>query len=109
MRLKFTGALTFDTDEALQNAMQAVTALIDSTDDGFLGKDDVSPLGLHVTISHSGTATATQIEDSREILRLLASKAYSGYVDMMIDGEAERFHAKEIAPKEITVEDIAEE
>lgn len=109
MKLKFAGALTFDTDEALQNAMQSVNSLIDSTDDGFLGKDDISPLGLHVTISHSGTATVSQVEGSREILRLLASKAYSGYVDMLIDGEAERFHAKEIAPKEITVEDIAEE
>ena len=108
MQLKFRGALTFDTDEALENGMQAIRQKIQRTENSFLTTDHIQPLGLHVTVSHSGNVNQAQVDNARDLLETFAGLAYSGYVDMLIDeAQSERFHAKEIAPKEVSVADIA--
>lgn len=108
MHLKFRGALTFDSDEALEHGMTVIEQKIQETDNSFLTMEHIQPLGLHVTVTHSGNVTQAQIVDCRDLLETFAGLAYSGYVDMLLDEtQPERFHAKEIAPKEVSVEDIA--
>lgn len=107
MELKFRGAVTFDDDESLEKCLQEVDGRIGTLDTSFLTMEHIEPLGLHVTVHHSGKATTEQVNECRDILNLLAGNAYSGYVDMEIDGAIERYHAKEIDPKEVSVEDIA--
>ena len=108
MHVKFRGAFTFDEDDALQAGMQAVEQVIAETNSDFLTREHLESLGLHVTISYDGTTTSQQVDAARKILHKLAETAYSGYVDMDVDGQEERFHAKEIAPIEVDVEDIAD-
>jgi|GEM_PF-6651629 len=108
MHLKFRGALTFDTDEALEHGMTVIEQKIQETDNSFLTMEHIQPLGLHVTVTHSGNATQAQVTQCRNLLETFAGLAYSGYVDMLVDDNPqERFHAKEIAPKEVSVDDIA--
>ena len=108
MQLKFRGALTFDEDENLENGLQVIENKIQASENSFLTMEHIQPLGLHVTVNHSGHATEAQVNHCRDLLRQFAGLAYSGYVDMIIgESEPERFHAKEIAPKELSVDDIA--
>lgn len=108
MHLKCLGTFTFDEDDALKQGLDTVKNKIQAMDDSFLTMEHISPLGLHVTVKHSGSATAAQKDTCEDILKTLAKIAYSGYVDLTLDNaEPERFHAKEIGYKEISVEDIA--
>ena len=108
MHLKFRGALTFDTDEALEKCLQEIKQTIQNSGESVLSMDHIEPLGLHLTVNHSGSATPAQRDASRQLLEMIAGAAYSGYVDMIVDEtDQERFHAKEIAPKEVRVEDIS--
>ncbi|MGJ3237497.1 MAG: hypothetical protein ACFE0Q_02210 [Anaerolineae bacterium] len=105
--VKFRGALTFDEDDALENALTRVEQIIQSTENSLLTMEQIEPLGLHLTVTYNGNATAEQVTHSRGLLNTLAGLAYSGYVDLMVDeNDPERFHAKEIAPKEVKIEDI---
>mgnify|MGYP001552139081 CR=1 FL=1 len=108
MNVKYRGALTFDSDEALTKALDDITRQIQSQKNSFLTMEHIEPLGLHVTVHQSGNASPEQIQFSRQILKSLASTAYSGYVDVWIDDhdDSERYHAKEINPKVPTVDDI---
>lgn len=108
MHLKCIGTFTFDDDDTLEHSLIKVKQKIKEVDDSFLTMEHISPLGLHVTVKQSGNATISQKGTCEAVLKILAMDAYSGYVDMTVDeGESERFHAKEIAPKEISVENIA--
>ncbi|GAB5494670.1 MAG: hypothetical protein Phog2KO_48850 [Phototrophicaceae bacterium] len=107
MRIKCLGTYTFDDDETLKKGLDSIKELIQA-ENSFLTTEHISPLGLHVTIKHSGNADAGQKEACENVLKSLAKVAYSGYVDMTIDDtEPQRFHAKEIGAKEISIEDIA--
>ena len=107
MYIKCSGTFTFDDDETLKNGLNNIKPLIEA-DAGFLTMEHISPLGLHVTVKQSGNANAGQKEACEHILEALAKVAYSGYVDMTIDdADPQRFHAKEIGAKEISIEDIA--
>lgn len=108
MHLNCLGTFTFDDDSELEKGLKVVKKKIQEMDDSFLTMEHISPLGLHVTVKHSGNATSAQKDACEDILKTLAQVAYSGYVDMTVDRDnSQRFHAKEIAPKEISVEDIA--
>jgi hypothetical protein len=107
MHLKFRGALTFDEDDALENGLMVIEKKVQETENSFLTMEHLQPLGLHVTVNHHGTATQAQMNSSRDILITLAKLAYSGYVDMIVDEvQKERLHAKELAPKVPSINDI---
>lgn len=108
MHLKFRGAVTFDEDNAQDAGLKIIEKKVQETDNSFLTMEHIQPLGLHVTVNQTGNATQAQINDCRVILMTLAKLAYSGYVDMFVDDvQIERFHAKEIAPKVASINDIA--
>lgn len=108
MRVKCRGAVTYDTDEALNQGLNQAKQLLTSDAQSALTMEHIAPLGLHVTIHYSGDATEAQLQSSRTVLKTLVESAYSGYVDVWVnDADPERFHAKEIGRKEITVDDIA--
>lgn len=107
MHLKFRGALTFDEDVALENGLTIIEKKVQEIENSFLTMEHLQPLGLHLTVNHTGIATQAQIDGSRAILITLAKLAYSGYVDMFVDEvQQERFHAKELAPKKPEINDI---
>lgn len=108
MRVKFRGAVTYETDESLEQGLSEVKRLIATEAQSLLTTDHIEPLGLHVTVHHKGTASEAQLKHCRTLLKILAESAYSGYVDLWVDDkEPERFHAKEIGRKELTIDDIA--
>ncbi|MEL6310468.1 MAG: hypothetical protein AAFQ52_20180, partial [Chloroflexota bacterium] len=82
MHVKFRGAFTFDEDDSLQTGMAQVEQVIAETNSDFLTREHLESLGLHVTVSHDGMATAQQIASARKVLYKLAEVSYSGYVDM---------------------------
>ncbi|MGB7338023.1 MAG: hypothetical protein WBC91_03945 [Phototrophicaceae bacterium] len=108
MRVKFRGAVTFETDESLTEGLNHIQKLIEANRQSLLTMEHIEPLGLHVTIHYTGDADNAQLQASRIVIKTLAESAYSGYVDLWVDdGDPERFHAKEIGYREITIEDIA--
>ncbi|MGB7338022.1 MAG: hypothetical protein WBC91_03940 [Phototrophicaceae bacterium] len=95
MYLKFRGAIRFDTDEQLALGLAKVRKQLESDSTPFLTMEHIEALGSHVTVHHSGDAMAIQLEESRNILRMLADVGSSGYIDLSInDTETERYHAK---------------
>ncbi|MEM9950861.1 MAG: hypothetical protein AAF846_04625 [Chloroflexota bacterium] len=109
MRVRIRGAVTYEADEALENGLKQVEDLLKNTSNPLLTMEHIEPLGLHVTVHQSTSANEAQIEYIRSVLKTLAESAYSGYIDMWLDDhESERFHAKEIGFRELTVADIAD-
>lgn len=106
--IRFKGAVTFDTDESLQTALQDAHTAIEAESNSLLEVSHVEPLGLHVTVTHNTTGELAQITASKQIVHDLVAQAYSGYIDVTVNGEQERFHAKEIDPIEVDVEDITD-
>jgi len=109
VEIKFRGAVTFENDDDLQKGLSAAEEIINEHgEDSLLTPEQLQTLGLHVTVSHITTCSLEQAEKSKKIIHTLVAQSYSGYIDVTIAGEQERFHAKEINPIQLDVTDIAD-
>lgn len=101
MKVHFKGAITFEDDAALQAAMEEANSTIEQQADSILARDDLKTLGLHLTMSGHVDGNTTQVDNATAVITTLVSHAYSGYIDVTIDEEETRYHAKEIDPTPI--------
>lgn len=101
MNVTYKGAVTFEDEATLNAGLEAAKATITQQPDSIITPDELSTLGLHLTISHNIDANEQQIQQSNKVIETLASHAYSGYIDVTVEGEETRFHAKEIDPTPI--------
>lgn len=94
----YKGAITFEDDAALQASLKEAQTTLNQQADSIIGADELETLGLHLTISHHTSGTAQQIEAVNQVIKTLVAHAYSGYIDVTVDGDETRYHAKEIDP-----------
>lgn len=106
--VKYRGALTFESEDEMNEALATVETLFTEHPDSLLPFDELKSLGLHLTVNYTARGDAGQIESSETLVHKLVAEAYSGYIDVTVEGEQKRFHAKEIEPKHVQLSDIVD-
>jgi hypothetical protein len=106
--VKFHGALTFENDDEMAEALAEAEQHSKEHPNLLLTMDEIEQLGLHITVNHTAQGDEAQLENSQTLIHRLVAQAYSGYIDITVDGIQRRFHAKEIEPKHVQLTDIVD-
>lgn len=97
---RYQGAFTYADEDSQATALQVAEDTLGNHADTYLTMEYIKPLGLHITVSHHGVGPREQVKGSVEAVRQLAIHAYSGYVDVTVNDDKKRYHAKELNPVE---------
>lgn len=95
---RYQGAFTYADEDSQAKALQIAEDTLDEHGETYLTMEHIKPLGLHITVSHHGVGAREQVEGGVEAVKQLAIHAYSGYVDVTVNDDKKRFHAKELNP-----------